>query len=73
MRSICALCGRRTMPFVFIGQEPIGPKCAKRAGLTKMKVIKGSRMRFAAIHRSQKPKPSDTLDLFRDFEMTEPA
>jgi len=33
MKPICAICGRRTEPFVMIGNAVIGPKCAQRAGL----------------------------------------
>lgn len=30
----CALCGRPVLhPVVLIGQLPVGPKCARRAGL----------------------------------------
>lgn len=43
MKPICALCGRSTVPAVFIGAEPVGPTCARRAGLLK---LKGGRVRL---------------------------
>lgn len=67
MRAICAMCGRPTMPFVMIGREAIGPKCAKRAGLTPTKAPKGSRLRFIRSHPPQ-PKFPETLDLFNDYD-----
>ena len=47
-RYTCALCGRRTAPFAFIGAEAIGPTCARRAGITpaKLKATKGTRLRY---------------------------
>ncbi len=67
MKPICAMCGRPTNPFVMIGREAIGPKCAKRAGLTPAKAPKGSRLRFIRHHAPQ-PKYPETLDLFPDHD-----
>ena len=67
MKSICAVCGRYTMPFAFIGNEPIGPNCARKLGLTKksVKAAKGGRLRLAGKHaRQTKPGEPENLDLF---------
>lgn len=32
-RLTCALCGRATMPAVFIGGMAVGPSCARKANL----------------------------------------
>jgi len=63
MRTICALCGRKTMPAVYIGNEAIGPKCAKRAGLLVTKITKGSRLRFMGRYSNQNRDPK-TIDMF---------
>ncbi len=60
MRLICAMCGRKTVPFVMIGQEAIGPQCARKAGLTPTKARRGGYVRFMR----QKAKPVPQLDLF---------
>lgn len=63
----CALCGRVTLnPAAMIGAMPVGPVCAKRAGLTKPRkrkagavvVLKGRRVKSAR---------AMTLDLFPDL------
>lgn len=63
MKWRCALCGRVTLqPAVMLGAEPIGPKCARRAGLLKLSKRKGSRLfsgKHHAAHRDTK-----TRDLF---------
>ena len=54
----CALCGRKTTPFAFIGDMAVGPKCAKRAGLTT------SRARVSIV-KQKRTKPDDAqIDLF---------
>ena len=67
MKPICALCGRRTTPFVMLGSEPIGPKCAAKAGLTPGKAAKGSRLKF---NRAKPGKKTDPRmgDLFEGME-----
>ena len=66
MRPICAMCGRPTMPFVMIGSEAIGPKCARRAGLTPAKAQKGTKLRFLKLKPVREHIPQ-TLDLFDDY------
>ena len=68
MRPICAMCGRPTAPFVMIGREAIGPKCAKRAGLTPAKAPKCSRLRFVKAKPVREEFPQ-TLDLFSDQDL----
>lgn len=59
MKHHCALCGRATVPAAFIGAEPIGPTCARRAGL--LKPMRGGRVRLA---RDPAPPPAPVqLDL----------
>jgi hypothetical protein len=49
VKLFCALCGRVTLsPAVMIGNEPIGPKCAKKAGLLPLAKRKGSRVKALA-------------------------
>ena len=64
MTRRCAICGRVTLqPAVMLGAEPIGPKCARRAGLLKLaNKRQGSRLftnKRHAPHRDAK-----TRDLF---------
>lgn len=67
MKPICALCGRPTMPAAFIGNEPIGPKCARKANLFNTKATKGSRVKFV-MHNPKSAKGPRTLDLFPELE-----
>ncbi len=71
-RYTCALCGRQTQPFVFIGAEAVGPKCAKRANLTPGKVAKakGNRLRFARPVARREAGPR-TADLFENLDANE--
>lgn len=64
MKYRCALCGRITQPFAFIGAEAVGPKCAQRAGLVPGKTTKGSRIRFTKpVRRERGPETLDMFDL----------
>lgn len=64
----CAICGRITLnPAVMLGAEPIGPKCARRAGLLVLKGRRGSRV-TAGIRRVARPDPQ-TPDLFDAIEL----
>ena len=67
MKPICAMCGRPTRPFVMIGREAIGPRCARKAGLTPTKAPKGSRLKFVREKPVREPVP-ETLDLFAGLE-----
>jgi hypothetical protein len=67
MKPVCSICGRRTRPFAYLGDEPIGPNCARKLGLTKtaVKAAKSGRLRIAATVRSQAREAGpQTLELF---------
>jgi hypothetical protein len=73
MKPACAICGRLTVPAAYIGAEPIGPTCARLAGLLKKQ---GGRVRLAQDPNGQidftftppagppPPPPPTQLDLF---------
>jgi hypothetical protein len=66
MRLKCALCGKPTAPFAFIGAMAVGPKCALKAGITPAKTRKGAAIRFAkSVKRERGPQ---TIDLFSQLE-----
>lgn len=67
MKLVCAICGRRTVPFVMIGSEAVGPKCAAKAGLTPGKAAKGSRLKFTRAKPGKKNEPR-MGDLFEGME-----
>lgn len=49
----CCLCGRLTEhPAVMIGREAVGPKCARKAGLTKLAKTNGRVIRFGRVSAS---------------------
>lgn len=59
----CAICGRVTLqPAVMLGSEPIGPKCARRAGLLTLTKRRGSRV--APSRRLATKRDGRTRDLF---------
>ncbi len=66
----CALCGRYTSkPAAMIGDQAVGPTCARRAGLLAVKPKAGSAVRIL----NHKPRKTDdesgrTLDLFEGLE-----
>lgn len=62
------MCGRPTAPFVMIGQEAIGPKCARKAGFTAKAAPRGSRVRFVAQKAGKREKLPTTLDLFAELD-----
>lgn len=66
MKLTCAICGRKTEPFVFVGSEAIGPRCAAKAGFTRNKKSRGGRLRFASYKPTREPGPY-TPDLFQDL------
>lgn len=63
MRLRCVMCGKPTTPYAMIGREPIGPKCAARAGLTPKRAPKGSKVRFVGERATRAAGPQN-LDLF---------
>lgn len=66
MRMKCAMCGKPTQPFVMIGSEAIGPKCAKRAGMNR-KTLAGTRAQFVKALTKQQLDPRN-LPLFADLD-----
>ena len=61
-RLRCALCLRPTVPFCTLGGQPIGPKCAKGAGLTRERAKKIPGVAF--LQRPAPVKGPTNLDLF---------
>jgi len=66
MRLKCALCGKPTEPFAFIGAMAVGPRCAKRAGITPAKTRKGSAIRFAK--PAKRERGPTTIDMFESLK-----
>lgn len=66
MKPICAICGRRTMPAVFIGTEAVGPTCAKKIGLSKKMAPKNSKLRFAT-YKQPRTVADVNLELFPEL------
>jgi hypothetical protein len=66
MRMRCALCGKPTEPYAFIGAMAVGPKCAKKAGFTPAKIRKGALIRFT-MPKKREAGP-ETIDLFDQLE-----
>jgi hypothetical protein len=65
VKLYCALCGRpMDQAAVLIGIHPVGPKCAKRAGLIEISRRKTGLV-FPVVRRQVvKPQLPDTMDLF---------
>ena len=65
MSMHCALCGRVTLhPAVLIGTYPVGPKCARRAGLVPLAGRKAGLVAPVAGRRSVPKWDTRTADLF---------
>lgn len=68
MKLYCALCGRMTRhPAVMIGQEPVGPKCARKANLLPLARRANSRVRSLLPVKIER-RDSRNLDLFEEVE-----
>lgn len=67
MKLTCAICGRKTEPFVFVGSEAIGPRCAAKAGFTRDKKSRGGRLSFAANYKPRREPGPYTRDLFEEL------
>lgn len=60
----CCLCGRSmSSASVFIGAMAVGPKCARRAGLTEKARKRQGVLRMASSHHANK-QDGQTIDLF---------
>jgi hypothetical protein len=65
MTNCCALCGRITLhPAVLIAGHPVGPKCAKKAGLMPLAQRKGGLVFPVGGRKSLPKRDSKTTDLF---------
>lgn len=66
----CCLCGRpMEHAAVLIGELPVGPKCAQRAGLLELAGRKGGLVFHIPKSRGKQPVPRhETLDLFENLE-----
>ena len=60
-RLTCLYCGRETKPFLTIGSQAIGPKCAKRMGLTRQATRKNPRIKWHARQEAQKDEAQAEL------------
>jgi len=69
MRLHCALCGRRMeKAAVMIGAMPVGPTCARKAGLIELSKRK-SGLVFPVVGRKSAPKNDrNTIDLFDEVD-----
>ncbi len=65
-RLTCALCGRATMPAVFIGGMAVGPSCARKANLIEAASRGLGALRLAKRRASSKQDPQQ--DLFAEQE-----
>lgn len=64
----CAFCGKTTKPYVLIGNEAVGPTCARRAGLTK-KSLAWTKVQFVKTGKGRL-KENPNLSLFDDQEVS---
>ena len=66
MKPVCALCGRLTLqPAVLLRGLPIGPKCAKAAGLLSPRFRRSVVVIKAPVRRGHVPA-GETLELFEE-------
>ena len=65
----CAFCNRPMMAAaVFVGAMPIGPTCARKAGLLEMARKKAGVLRLARPSIGVRRADPQTLDLFAEVE-----
>lgn len=68
MKLHCALCGRAMdQAAVMIGPLPVGPKCAKRAGLLALAGRRGGMVVPAVRRRARREECPVTMDLFAEL------
>jgi len=67
VRLNCALCGRPVLsPAVLIGQMPVGPKCARRAGLLELAKRRVGQLSLPRLQRRAPLPSAQNLDLFEE-------
>ena len=65
----CAFCNRPMLAAaVFVGAMPIGPTCARKAGLLELARKKSGVLRLAKPSIGARPADPQTLDLFAEIE-----
>ena len=65
----CAFCNRPMLAAaVFVGAMPIGPTCARKAGLLELARKKSGLLRLAWPSIGVRPADPQTLDLFAEVE-----
>ena len=65
----CAFCNRPMQAAaVFVGALPIGPTCARKAGLLELARKKAGALRLAKPSIGQRRADPETLDLFAEVE-----
>ena len=65
----CAFCNRPMLAAaVFVGALPIGPTCARKAGLLELARKKAGALRLARPCTSPRRTDPETLDLFAEVE-----
>ena len=65
----CAFCNRPMQAAaVFVGAMPIGPTCARKAGLLELARKKSGVLRLAKPSTSPRSPDPQTLDLFAEVE-----
>lgn len=65
----CAFCNRPMLAAaVFVGANPIGPTCARKAGLLELARKKAGALRLARPSIWQRRADPETLDLFAEVE-----
>ena len=66
---VCAMCGRQTTkPAVLIGEDAIGPVCARRAGLIQVAKSSGKGGRIRLFSASRAPRGMATPTTGDPFE-----
>ena len=66
MKPRCALCDRPMLnPAVLIGTLPVGPKCAKRAGLLELARKRIGRLSLPSV-QYRRNEPQENLELFEE-------
>lgn len=65
----CAFCNRPMLAAaVFVGAMPIGPTCARKAGLLELARRKAGALRLARPCTSPRRPDPQTMDLFAEVE-----
>lgn len=68
MTHRCCLCGRPVLnPAVLIGQMPVAPRCARRAGLVELARKKVGSLSIPRI-TFKRPAPQQNLELFEESD-----